>query len=244
MTEHSREAALAAIRFNIERYGHHTYVIVAGKHPRFVYTIGLSPALGFELLFAGGADYYNSEAVEVVNVIAKRIPANGVTQVTPLGDLGSFHFREVHPSWANELMLGALDYFGIKNIVARQIVPDEAHWTIDVPDASVEWNPQSEPAWKCMHEPWSLPFSPDCTVTTDLAALRGGRITEAFRRSEHHWDLFAETSRDPVSESKRDVKLATLFLADSSLLPVATLDVGAGLRRPTADAPWASWQPG
>jgi hypothetical protein len=130
-----------------------------------------------------------------------------------------------------------------KSIAAKQVVPDGAHWTIDVPDASVAWNPRSEPVWKCMHEPWSLPFSPECMATTDLAALRGGRITEACRRAEQHWELFTGTSMDIVNESKRDVSLATLLMADASLLPVTTVDVGTRLRRSTPDAPWASWQP-
>jgi hypothetical protein len=243
MTDHSREAALADIRTNIEKSGHHVYLILAEEYPRFAYTIGLNPVLGYELLFAGGADYANSEAVEILNVVAERIPASGLARgfVMPLGDLGSFSFREVHPSWANELMLGALDYFGIANVAARQIVPDEAHWTIDVPDTSVEWNPQSEPVWKCMHEPWTLPFSPDCTVTTNLAALRGARVTEAFRREEDQWEMFAGASNEIDSESKRDVTLATLFIADATLLPVTALAVGAGLRRLTPEGPWSPW---
>ena len=46
-----RQQALNNIADNIAKFGHHTYVVMAGNDPRFAYTIGISASLGFELIW-------------------------------------------------------------------------------------------------------------------------------------------------------------------------------------------------
>ena len=50
--EAQRKQALDQIRGNIARGGHHVYVVSGGATPRFAYTIGISGAIGFELILA------------------------------------------------------------------------------------------------------------------------------------------------------------------------------------------------
>jgi hypothetical protein len=60
-------------------------------------------------------------------------------------------------------MLGAFEYYKKRDIPALQIVPDNAHWTIDVPDMSAAWSASSEPLWRWLEEPWTLPVPKDST---------------------------------------------------------------------------------
>lgn len=239
MKDHDRQAALEQIRRHIEESGHHVYFVLGESHPCFGYTIGLHETLGYELLFAGGADYVASEIAEVLNVLAKRIKEGRVTPAGEylLGDLGGFTLRDAHVSWAGELLLGAYDYYDTDKIAVRQVVPDTAHWTIDVPDTSIEWNATTQPIWKHLYEPWTYAFAPDSTATTDLAALHGQKVTRALRK-EDGWELFAEADVKP--EDVRRVPLSTLLAADPGLLPVASLAPGKGLYRSGGDQPWVA----
>ena len=220
MSEHDRQAALEQIRGHIEKSGHHVYFVLGASHPSFGYTIGLHEMLGYELLFAGGADYIASEIVEILNVMAKRIEEKRVTPTAEylLGDLGGFTLRDAHVSWARKLLLGAFDYYDTDKIAARQVVPDRAHWTIDVPDASVGWNAVAAPIWKHLYEPWSYAFAPDCIAVTELAVLRGAAVSHVVRRSEQEWEMFSVTASAVKPEDTRCVPLATLVSAHPELL--------------------------
>lgn len=84
-----------------------------------------------------------------------------------------------------------------------------------------------------------------CTISeaiTDVAALRGDRITEACRWEENEWELFAGAGPDVAKEEMRVVSLGTLLAADSSLEAVLTLTVGTGLWR-DAISDWHPWIP-
>ena len=54
-------------------------------------------------------------------------------------------------------MLGAFDYYQKREIPALQIVPDTAHWTIDVPDMAAPWSATREPIWRWQREAWTYP---------------------------------------------------------------------------------------
>src|SRR5215467_6666693 len=81
----------------------------------------------------------------------------GMSSSVDADSWGIFSFRRVHISWATDLMLGAFDYYRGKSIEAYQIVPDETHWTIDVPDLSQPWSPNQAPGWRWLKEEWKYP---------------------------------------------------------------------------------------
>jgi hypothetical protein len=237
-----RKLALDHIRENIARKGHHIYLVSGGAAtPRFAYTIGVSESIGVELILAGAILYMGYEVVTIINEIAAQLKAHRGNKTFEVAGQGSFTLLKVHSSWATDFMLGAFDYYQKNDIPAFQIVPDKAHWTIDVPDMSAPWNPTIEPVWRWLHEPWTYSVPEDATALTDLAALRGDRITEAMRWEEDEWELFAMAGPDVLEDEMRVVPLGTLLGADESLVPVVNLQVGTGLWR-DAVSEWHPWR--
>src|SRR5262249_26286061 len=136
-TEAQKKQTLDDIRANIAESGHHIYVVSGGDPtPRFAYTIGVSESIGVELILAGAILYMCDDVGAIINDIALQLKARPDRRAFEVAGLGSFTLREVHTSWASEFMLGAFDYYQKRDIPALQIVPDKAHWTIDVPDMS------------------------------------------------------------------------------------------------------------
>jgi hypothetical protein len=239
-----KKQALHDIRENIAQSGHHIYVVAGGDPtPRFAYTIGLSESIGIELILAGAIFYMMDEVGEIINAIAELLKAQPDRRIFEVAGLGSFSLRKVDNSWTAELMLGAFDYYQKRDIPALQIVPDRAHSTIDIPDMSVPWNATIEPAWRWLHEPWTYPVPEDATATTNLAALRGDRITEVVRWEEDEWEMFAGAGPDVPKDDMRVVPLGSLVAGDRSLDPVVHLVIGEGLwRDPDPDSEWHQWR--
>jgi len=236
-----RSGVLNLIRANIERYGHHIYVVSGGTTPRFAYTIGASESIGTELILAGAILYMKDDLVNIINELVSQMKELPGRKISEVAGLGSFTFRDVDSSWAGELMLGAADYYQRRHVPALQIVPDKTHWTIDVPDLSVPWSATKEPVWQWLREPWIYPVPENSTATTNLAALRRGRVTEAARWEESEWEIFAGAGPDIPKDEIRVVSIGTLVAADASLLPVLALPVGGGLWR-DADSDWHPWK--
>src|SRR5690242_11565646 len=181
VTKTQKKQALDDIRENIARSGHHIYVVSGVSTPRFAYTIGVSESVAVELILAGAIFYMLDDVCTIINDIAAQLKVHQDRRVFEVPELGSFALRGVDATWAAEFILGAFDYYQNRQIPALQIVPDKEHWTIDVPDMSVPWNANAEPAWRWLHERWTWPVPETSTATTDLAALRGRRVTEAMR---------------------------------------------------------------
>jgi hypothetical protein len=239
----TKAEALEKIRQNIFTYGHHVYLVGGGPDPRFVYTIGLSEAVGFELIFAGGTFYHAKEAFEIIERLASILKdtSNGSQTEHALGDMGTFSLREAHPSWSSKLIWGAMDYYKLPSVPALQIVPDAEHFTIDVPNLSQAWSETAEPIWQWLEKPWDLPVPQNTMVMTDLAALRGEPIIEAVRWEEKDWELFATPYTDLDKKDGRAVPLGTLLGADPSLRPIIDLAVGKALRRDPVELEWHNW---
>jgi hypothetical protein len=239
-SEAQKEQALRRIRENIAQKGHHIYVVSGGSTPRFAYTIGVSESIGVELVLAGAIFYYLEDVTQIINDIAAQLKAQRDRPVFEVTGRGSFILRKAHASWATALMLGALDYYRVSEIPALQIVPDRSRWTIDVPDMSTPWSAAAEPVWRWLHEPWTYPVPEASTATTNLASLRGERITEAMRCEENAWELFAGAGPDVLEAEIRVVPLGVLLGADESLLPIVSLPIGRGLWR-DAISEWHLW---
>jgi hypothetical protein len=244
----NREAALKEIRQNIAEYGFHTYVVTGSGVPHYGYTIGLSESLGAELVLAGSYFYELTEVSKIIRSIARelRSPVTaGVAQIHT-GPWGVFSLRKVDVSWARALMAGAFDYYKAKTIDAYQIVPDEAHWTVEIPDLSRPWSLNVAPAWRWLEEPWIYPVPKDSVAITNLDALRGKRITEVMRWEEDEWEIFAGAGPDTTEAERRVVPLGILLAADPSLVPAVDLPIGGGFWRDEASEwhPWRSSQDG
>jgi uncharacterized protein DUF4262 len=239
--EHNREAVLNEIRQNIADYGFHIYAVTGSGKPHYGYTIGLRESLGAELILAGAYFYELDDVGKVIrSIVGKLGPPIGEAERIEASPWGGFSLRKVDMSWAKTLMLGVFDYYQVKTIDAYQILPDDAHWTIDIPDLSQPCTPRLAPGWRWSYEPWTYPIPRKSVALTNLDALRGKRITEVMRWEEDQWEIFAGSGEDTTEAERRVVPLGILLAADSSLLPAVNLQVGAGLWR-DEESEWHPW---
>lgn len=244
MKEHTRNSMLEMIKANIAKHGHHIYVVTGGTLPRFSYTIGVSQVVGAELILAGATYYSAEEVTRIINEIVAilKLKPNWNKLSLEVDSLGAFSLHKVDASWGNTLMLGALDFYNSRDVPALQIVPDPAHWTIDIPDLTQPWSANAEPVWQCLHES-TCEYSglAQSVAVTNLGALRGERVTEAARWEEDQWELFAGAGPDVPPEDVRVVPLGTLLAVDPSLNAVTGLEIGQALWRDSAEVEWHPW---
>jgi hypothetical protein len=243
MNREAREQVLEEIRENIARFGHHLYVVTGEQQPRYAYTIGLTQRFGFELVFAGGIFFIYKDVSKIFAGIVQQLatleaPDNAARVVEPYG---SFSFRPCDTSWVRLLMLGAMDFYQRPDLHSLQIVPDDEHMTLDVPDLSIPWSPQSAPVWRWLKEPWTYSAPLTSHAATDLNALRGSPITEACRWEVDYWELFAGAGPEVPNEEKRVVSLGTLLAVDPNLAPVLDLKIGDGIWREDGSK-WHVWK--
>jgi hypothetical protein len=237
----TRESALQLIRTNIARYGYHVYEVTGGDPlPRYLYTIGLLGSRGAELILAGAALFSAAEASSIIHQVAREFHSNKTSYRIDM--LGNFTLRNADISWSSELMLGALDFYGTKSLRAWQIIPDSSHWTVDIPNLERPWSASGDPVWQWLHLPWTFPVAGGSTAVTNLAALRGERITEAARWEDKQWELFAGHGPDVLENEMRIVALGTLLGTDESLTRVTSLSVGEALWRDSEDGAWQVWR--
>jgi Domain of unknown function (DUF4262) len=241
-SEDQRKRALDRISRNITEYGFHTYVVTGGGDPRYAYTIGLSQSSCGELIIAGAYFYSLDELSKIIDGIAAQLKqvAEWNGHKIALYELGSFELRKLDQSWTTVLMLGALDFYQVKEITAFQIVPDRDHYTVDVPDLSRPWDAKTALGWRWIHEKWAYHIPVNSMAITNLGALRGERITEVMRWEEDEWEIFAGAGPDVPQEERRVVPLGVLLGADESLLPATNLTVGTGLWRNDVSE-WHPW---
>lgn len=242
MNKIEKSKMLITIKQNIQEYGFHTYFVTGGAIPRYVYTIGLSDRINAELVLAGAIYYMRDDVKRIIDAIYQQIITNNQFEsVFTVDDLGSFTLRRVHQSWIGSLMIGVLDYYDTSSVEVYQIVPDETHWTIDIPNLEKEWNATDQPIWKWLIDKWMYSVSSSSTVTTNLDALRGDKVTEAVRWEDDEWEMFAGSGPDVPDEDCRVVPIGTLIAADPSLNIVLDLEIGKGVWREVNEE--SSWQP-
>jgi hypothetical protein len=230
---------LGRIRANIASHGHHVTLVQAGRAPRFAYTIGLTDSGRPEAVLAGASSLSGRDVKQALDAAAA---AESLDQaaVLEVAGVGSFTLAPVHDSWARRLLLGVFDFYGLDDVEAVQLAPDEDLRTIDVPDLSQPWDPTSQPVWQWFDEPWRYDAPPEAVAMTNLDALRGQPITEAARWEDAEWEMFAGAGPDVSPVDVRAVPLSTLIGFDPSLEPVVQLGVGDALRRdPGGD--WEAW---
>jgi hypothetical protein len=214
--------------------------------PRFVYTAGLTEVCGLELIISGASFYMLDEVIKIVGHICNNLPPQAqnidLTSAFFVESLGKFTLRKSHFSWNKTMLLKVASDFDINEVVVFQIVPDIEHMTIDVPDQSAPWNAGREPVWQWLKMPWVWPIEPTSTAVTNLAALRGKRITEASHWEPSEWELFAGSGPDTPEDELRVIPVATLLAADPSLKDVISLQVGESLWRESDELKWHHWK--
>ncbi len=243
MADPTRDQAFEQIRSNIARHGHHVYVVAGGEAvPRFGYTIGLSEALGTELVLAGATVYTDEQVRDILNAVAAGLRA-GQSRDQPfeLAELGAFTLVPVHASWVRALLLGAIDFLRPLDVQALQLVPDEDHRTVDVPAMDQPWDGDAEPVWQWLHRPWPWPVPAASTAVTNVDALLGYAVTEAARWEPDQWELYSGAGPEVPRDQIRIVPLATLVGFDPSLDAAVRLDVGRALWRDGNGGPWQAW---
>lgn len=205
------------------------YMVAGIQTPRFAYTIGLHETLGHEYIIAGCAFYTDAELVDAINTVARnalnsRTSPTTSTPVAEFGTFGSFFVRNVHDSWARKLALGAFDHYENQVIGFFQIIPDEEHHTVDVPDMEQPWG--NDPVWQWIDAtlPDGIPES--ATAIADLAALQGYYITECTRWESDEWEIFSADAQDLQQEDMRRIPLGILLGADPTIAEVLMLEVG------------------
>jgi hypothetical protein len=237
-----RNDALREIRSNIAEQGRHINVVAQSPCPRFAYTIGVSESIGVEIVLAGASFFSLDDIVEVLNSIAKSLTSHEILQGErfEVGSLGFFSLRKVDPTWSKMLLLGAMDFYEKSELPALQVVPDKAHWTIDVPDLSEPWSPVLAPVWQWLESAWTYPVPRQSTAVTNLAALRGERITEVMRWEDDQWEVFAGAGPDVPKDEMRVVPIGTLIAVDQSLAAILELPIEGGCWRDDTTG-WTSW---
>ncbi len=246
MKDDKRQALLAKIKASIDARGYHVRIVDGGPLPRFCYTIGLHPKVGFEIIFAGGLFFTFDEALEVMNqaasgVLAGGRPEKGCLEVV---GVGGFMLAEADGSWVSRMLLGATDYFGGGQLKAFQVVPDRGHRTVDVPDLRATWNAANQPMWQWFDIEWPYAVSSKSKVATNLDALRGRPITEAMRWEESEWEMFSGAGPDVDPGDIRQIPLGVLLALDPTLKPVVDLKPGYGLWRDDQGGEWHAWGKG
>lgn len=242
MTENSRDAERSLIRKNIEDHGFHSYTVTGGGFPHYYYTIGLQESIGAELILAGAYYYRIQDVPDLVRQIVQQIEGriDWSLQTCDLEASGVFSFSNVHPSWKKMLMLGVFSYYEKEHFSAYQIVPGEAQRTLEIPNLATPYDPALEPAWRWLTETWDYPVPMVSCGLTDLAALRGARITEVMRWETDQWELFSCPEPDVMEAERRIVPLAMLLSIDLSLEPILSLPVGKGFWRDSL-SDWHPW---
>jgi hypothetical protein len=242
MTDNSNQL-IDLINKNIQIHGYHITLVGQDSVPRFAYTIGLKDKIGKELVFPGGGVYLANDIVTIMNSVSKNLISSVASKDFNLKteNFGEFTLNDVDPSWANALLFGATDFYRQQSIPTLQIRPDLAHLTIDVPDLAAPWDPVREPVWRWLKEPWPLSIPSASSAITNMAALRGARITEASRWEKNEWELFAGSGPETPREEIRVVPIATLLAVDPSLQRVVDMNVGQSLWRDASENEWHDW---
>lgn len=238
--------ARARIERSVATHGYHLNVVQAGASPRFAYTIGLLDELGHELVFAGGVLYMLREVQAIVSAAVERLrsgPAPALDEPIAVPALGRFTLRAASADWVAALLLGAVSYYGDRPVLALQLVPDDDHWTLDVPKLSSPWSALTEPVWKWHYEEWPYPVPRKSVAATGLAEMRGAPILAASRWEDDYWELFAKPGAVVDAKDARFVPLGVLVAFDPSLEPVVHLEVGASIRRRDRGKRWVGVRP-
>jgi hypothetical protein len=238
-----RSDLLARIKSNIAQTGYHVTVVTGGALPRFAYSIGCTTTLGAEFIFAGGEFYSKNQVKEIIAATISLATTQSAWPdlVVSLGSLGNFSLVKAVTSWSKLLLLGAIDYYPQADLQVWQIMPDQAHHTLEIPAMTQSFDAAAQPVWQWLVRPWEYPIPRQSMAITNLEVLAGAKATEVTRWEEAEWEIFAGAGPDIPKAAMRIVPLGTLLGIDSSLELAVDLEIGAGLWREPVAFDWHTW---
>ncbi|CAA7196832.1 DUF4262 domain-containing protein [Chryseobacterium potabilaquae] len=232
------------IRKNIEENFCHITVVTQSEVPRYAYTIGIYEKFNLELIIAGNENFLYDEILFIINKAVTLLNIENLESLNfSISNLGSFKLIKIHHSWARKMMLGVYDYYDLHNFDAYQILPDENHYSLDIPNMSLEWNLKEQSVWKWLDENvvWDWKIPSNSKIITNLEALFGTRITEVMRWEEDEWQGFTMNGEEIGKNDIRILPIATILGIDNSLAPITNLDIGKGLWRDSEELRWKNW---
>lgn len=231
------------IQQNIKSHGVHITLVKQSSVPRYAYTIGLYPVLGYELILAGDCLLSGSEVFDILNYISKNILENENKELQSLVhyEQHTFIMQTSHNEWSFQLALGAMDYYKLSSVPILQVLPSRELYTIDVPDMTSSLIHQQTSCWNVLISPWPYNISPTSTAIADVYALKGSRITELMRVEEDEWEMFSGPGPNFDSSEVRVVPINVLLSHDQTLKESLTLEIGKGLYRDEQQTSWQQW---
>lgn len=239
---------LKDIEIVIKQYGYFRYNVIQDLTPNYSYTIGLTDRLGFELV-AGGMNYFQSdeEVQNIFDLIIDKLFIDSEVRIFDLKEAGIFKLVKVDDSWTSLMMLGAMDYYKNSKIIALQIIPSNpVKFTFDTPDMSKCWS-STNLTWKYLDDSlsWDYDIPKNSRAITNLAALKGKRLTEFYRYEIDEWEIFAGNGSLEIKEAIRIVPISVLIGLDNSILDFISEPVGKGKYRDSSDKnnyTWYNWE--
>jgi hypothetical protein len=232
---------LQNIKENIESKGYYITTVLPCPQPSFVYTIGLTTKIGYEIVFCGGANYAVDELKMIIDSLYKKdIETITIGDFFEIDGFGKFKLSLVNESWNKRILLGVYDYFNIDNITSYQIVPEEKNKLLDVPDMSLNWE-NKDPIWRWIEDDWPYSIPSNSKIITNFQALKGETITEVTRWEKDEWEMFAGAGPEVDEKDIRIIPFATLLGIDSSIEKSMNLEIGKGLWRESKEDHWHDW---
>ena len=240
----TRAEFLELIRNNIKKDGFHLTSVIESTDPSFIYSIGLSEKLGYEIIFAGGFYFNKEQKSNIIREIVKALEKDKSKLNSDIStkDYGKFELRNTKFSWCEHLTLGVFDYYDSNKINVYQLVPEEKHFTYDIPDMSSELKDETHSAWQWLTKKWEYDIPKNSKVATNLDALQGYPITEIMRWEEDYWEMFSGAGPDVKDEETRIVPIGTIFGIDRTIASALKLPIGEGIWRESRDSNWNKWK--
>lgn len=165
----------AQIQQNIATQSFHVTAVRASDIPKYCYTIGLSPKLGFEIVLAGRYDMTVAETTTLLRRVGDSLLRDSDL---PAGVV----LQDADASWSEKLLLGVFDYFGSQAIRCVQLRPARVSVS-DEPDMASAFVPSNQSPWRWLSAAWTYPVPADEWVTANQAALERQTLSRVCR-----WD--------------------------------------------------------
>ncbi|ASS50303.1 MAG: hypothetical protein A3D31_12105 [Candidatus Fluviicola riflensis] len=234
---------LDLIKANITKHGYHVTIVNSDTDPRYCYTIGLNESLGFELVIAGGYFYLKDDLLYILDLLVSNLKKDGslINSHIQTSKFGSFTFIRIHDSWNDLMLLGVSDYYKTDTIKSFQIIPDGEHFTLEIPDMSKKINGESFPIWKWLIHEWDLKVPETSKAITNLAALKGEKITEVMRWEVDNWEMFAGSGPDIDENDIRVVPIGMILGIDKTINDALDLKIEKGFWRKNDDLVLHDW---
>lgn len=240
----TRAEFLELISKNIKKSGFHLTSVIESTDPAFIYSIGLSEKLGYEIIFAGGAYFNKEQKSSIIREIVKALEEDSskLNSTISTKDYGKFELRNAKYSWCEHLTLGVFDYYDSEKVDVYQLVPEKKYFTYDIPNMLSEWNNETHSAWQWLTKEWEFDLPKNSKVATNLNALQGYPVTEIMRWEEDYWEMFSGAGPDVKDEDTRIVPIGTIFGIDRTIAAAFNLTIKEGIWRESRDSNWNKWK--